>query len=65
MQLPRRQRLLLSIGCLLATSSAFIHLQFPAVPDFFIGLASGTGLGMIVGVLIWQKKKQRMCSREA
>ena len=57
--LTRHQQLLLSTGCILATSSAFIHGQFPGVPDFFIGLFSGSGLGLMIGVGAWRMKLRR------
>jgi len=56
-KMTRPMQRLLSVGCVLATSAGFIHTQFPAIPDFFIGLMAGAGLGIMIGSLIWYRKK--------
>jgi len=61
-KMPPRMRILFSIGILLSTSIPFIHVQFPGIPDFLIGSLSGIGLGLMIAVMIKQKRKKRVCS---
>ena len=51
-----------AIGCLLATSTPALHLLFPAMPDFLLGFSEGIGLGMLIWVLIKQKKGNTACA---
>ena len=61
-RMPKRLRIMFVIGCLLATSTPALHLLFPAMPDFLMGFSEGIGLGMLIWVLIKQKKGNTACA---
>ena len=63
-KMPLPERLLISVGILLSTGTAFIHTEFPAIPDFVIGILSGSGLGIMISTLIWQKRRSAGCSKK-
>jgi len=61
-RMPKRLRIMFAIGCLLATSTPALHLLFPAMPDFLMGFGEGIGLGILIWVLIKQKKGNTACA---
>lgn len=61
-KMPKRLRILFAIGCLLATGTPVLRFMFPAMPDFLMGFCQGIGLGMLIWVLIKQKRANKVCN---
>jgi len=63
-RMSKRTRIIFAIGCLLATTTPALRLMFPVMPDFFMGFARGIGLGMLIWVLIKQKRTNSVCNTQ-
>lgn len=56
-------RIMFAIGCLLATTTPLLRIEFPSMPDFLSGALTGIGLGLLIMVLIKQRKLQKVASK--
>lgn len=63
-KMPKRLRILFAMGCLLATCTPLLRFMFPAMPDFLMGFCQGIGLGMLIWVLIKQKRANSACTAQ-
>ena len=63
-RMSKYTRIIFAIGCLLATTTPALRLTFPVMPDFFMGFAQGIGLGMLIWVLIKQKRTNSVCNTQ-
>lgn len=61
-KMSKRTKIIFAIGCLLATTTPALHLMYPAMPDFFMGFVQGIGLGMLIWMLIKQKRSTSACN---
>ena len=55
----------MAVGLLFTSGAAFIHAQFPGVPDFFLGLSDGLGIALMIFGLMQLKKAERTAPSSA
>ena len=60
--MTRPVRIMISLGSFIVSGTAFINCEFPHMPDVLIGLAEGTGLGIMIGGLIRLKRGNSACT---